>query len=123
MGSYHGTCEIVEAREELDSAEHSKRAYRSYSGLSEGGNGQKHPVLKLGYKDSLEDDINQLFETISLKNSSKGLGHSNQAGTSASPLRKNAMKRPITVGVPHSPVIGNSEPCVSEAGITGAMHF
>lgn len=131
MGSYHGTCEIVEAREELDSAEHSKRAYRSYSGLSEGGNGQKHPVLKLGYKDSLEDDINQLFETISLKNSSKGLGHSNQAGTSASPLKKNAMKRPITVGVPHSPVIGNSEPvslkqalrelCISKASEMAAM--
>ncbi|KAL3585888.1 hypothetical protein D5086_012755 [Populus alba] len=131
MGSYPGTCEIVEAEEELDSVEHSKRAYQSYSGLSEGGDGRKHPVLKLGYKDSLEDDINQLFETISLKNSSKGLGLSSQAGTSASPLRKNAMKRPITVGVPRSPAIGNSEPvslkqalrelCISKASEMAAM--
>lgn len=131
MGSYPGTCEIVEAGEELDSVEHSKRAYQSYSGLSEGGDGRKHPVLKLGYKDSLEDDINQLFETISLKNSSKGLGLSSQAGTSASPLRKNAMKRPITVGVPRSPAIGNSEPvslkqalrelCISKASEMAAM--
>lgn len=131
MGSYPGTCEIVEAGEELDSVEHSKRAYHSYSGLSVGGDGRKHPVLKLGSKDSLEDDINQLFETISLKNSSKGLGLSSQAGTSASPLRKNAMKRPITVGVPRSPAIGNSEPvslkqalrelCISKASEMAAM--
>lgn len=131
MGSYPGTCEIVEAGEELDSVEHSKRAYQSYSGLREGGDGRKHPVLKLGSKDSLEDDINQLFETISLKNSSKGLGLSSQAGTSASPLRKNAMKRPITVGVPRSPAIGNSEPvslkqalrelCISKASEMAAM--
>lgn len=133
MGSYSGTCEIVEAREELDSVKHSKGAYRSHSGLRMGGNDQKHPVLKLGYKDSLEGDINQLFEAISLKNSSKGLGYSSQAGssTSSSPLSKNAMKRPITVGVPHSPGIRNSEPvslkqalrelCISKASEMAAM--
>ncbi|CAK7343400.1 unnamed protein product [Dovyalis caffra] len=131
MGSYSGTCEIVEAREELDSVVYSKRAYQSHSGLTEGGDDRKPPVLKLGYKDSLEDDINQLFEAISLKTSSKGLGQSSQAGTSASPLRKSAMKRPITVGVPHSSVAGSSEPvslkqalrelCISKASEMAAM--
>ncbi|EEF28382.1 serine/threonine-protein kinase D6PKL2 [Ricinus communis] len=131
MGSYSRTCEIVEAREEVISANHSKRVYQSHSGLRVGGNDGEPSVLKLGYRDSLEDDINQLFEAISLKNSSKGLGLSNQASTSSSPLRKNAMKRPITVGVPNSPRIVSSEQvslkqalrdlCISKASEMAAM--
>ncbi|KAJ4851103.1 hypothetical protein Tsubulata_037911 [Turnera subulata] len=128
MGSYTGSCEIVEASEEQRPIGSSRVAYQSHSGSSLGCSDRKPPVLKFGYKDSLEDDINQLFEAISLKNS-KGLGLSSQAGTSASPLRKNAMKRPITVGVPNSP--GNSEPvslkqalrdlCISKASEMAAM--
>ncbi|KDP42713.1 hypothetical protein JCGZ_23653 [Jatropha curcas] len=131
MGSHSRICEIVEAREELDSAKNSKRTYQSHSGLSLGGSDRDPPVLKLGYRDSLEDDINQLFEAISLKNSSKGLSFSSQAGPSSSPLRKNAMKRPITVGVPHSPRIGNADTvslkqalrdlCISKASEMAAM--
>ncbi|PQP97992.1 serine/threonine-protein kinase D6PKL1 [Prunus yedoensis var. nudiflora] len=89
MGSFTGTSEIVEATDELTTD-------------------RKPPVLKLGYKDSLEDDINKLFEAINLKASSKGSDNSKQAGTS--PLNKNALKKPITVGVSRSPGIGNSEP-------------
>ncbi|XP_065855959.1 serine/threonine-protein kinase KIPK2-like [Euphorbia lathyris] len=131
MGSYSRTCEIVEAREELSSANCSKRIYQSNSGLSLGGHDQESSVLKLGYRDSIEEDINQLFEAMSLKNSSKGLGLSGHASTSSSPLRKNAMKRPITVGAPPSPRIGNSETvslkqalrelCISKASEMAAM--
>ncbi|XP_050228333.1 serine/threonine-protein kinase D6PKL1-like [Mercurialis annua] len=133
MGSYSRTCEIVEAREDVNSADHSKRAFQSHSGLRAGGSDREPSVLKLGYRDFLEDDINQLFEAISLKNSSKGLRHSNQASTSSSssPLRKNAMKRPITVGVPQSPRIGGAEQvslkqalrdlCISRASEMAAM--
>lgn len=120
MGSFSGTCEIVEAGEELNMCQHSR-------GTSD--KDRKLPMLKLGYKDSLEDDINHLFEAISLKASTKGLGLSQQAGTS--PLRTSALKRPITVGVPHSPGIGNSEPvtlkqalrelCLSKASEMAAM--
>lgn len=120
MGSFSGTCEIVEAGEELNMGQHSR-------GTSD--KDRKLPMLKLGYKDSLEDDINHLFEAISLKASTKGLGLSQQAGTS--PLRTSALKRPITVGVPHSPGIGNSEPvtlkqalrelCLSKASEMAAM--
>lgn len=102
MGSYSRTCEIVEAREEPSSANCSKRIYQSAS-LGLGVHDPEPPVLKLGYRGSIEEDINHLFEAISLKNSSKGGGLSGQASTSSSPLRKNAMKRPITVGTPHSP--------------------
>ncbi|KAF5747818.1 protein kinase G11A [Tripterygium wilfordii] len=108
MGSSSGTCEIVEAGEEVSPVQHSRGAYQLNSGFRLDGN-QRPPVVKLGYKESLEDDINQLFEAISLKTSSKELGSSNQAGTSTSPLRKNALKKPITMGMAQSPRLGNHE--------------
>lgn len=134
MGSYSGTCEIVEAEEQWKSVQHSRRDYRSHSGLSIGEKDKKPAVVKLGPKDSLVDDINQLFEAISLKSSSKGLisqqsGASTSAGTS--PLRKNALKKPVTAGMLHSPRIGVSEPvslkqalrdlCISKASEMAAM--
>jgi protein-serine/threonine kinase len=120
MGSFSGTCEIVEAGEELNVGQHSRGTYDK---------DRKLPMLKFGYKDSLEDNINHLFEAITLKASTKGLGLSQQAGTS--PLRKSALKRPITVSAPHSPGFGNSEPvtlkqalrelCLSKASEMAAM--
>ncbi|WCJ34348.1 Protein kinase superfamily protein [Euphorbia peplus] len=130
MGSYSRTCEIVEASEEPSSANCSKRIYQSNSRLSLGCH-DPQPSVKVGYRDSIEEDINHLFEAMSLKNSSKGLSHSCQASTSSSPLRKNAMKRPITVGAPPSPRIGNPETvslkqalrdlCLSKASEMAAM--
>ncbi|KAK0585177.1 hypothetical protein LWI29_024288 [Acer saccharum] len=107
MGSFPGTCEIVEAGEEVNSFQHSRRTYRPNSGSSMADKDRKLPMLKLGFKDSLEDDINQLFEAVSLRTSSKSLGLLNEVGTSSSPLRKNALKKPISV--PQSPRIGASE--------------
>ncbi|GLT89944.1 hypothetical protein SLE2022_079020 [Rubroshorea leprosula] len=132
MGSYSGTCEIVEAGEQQwKSIQHSRGDYRSHSGLSVGEKDKKPSVVKLGPKDSLVEDINQLFEAISLKSSSKGLNLSQQEGTSTSLLRKNALKKPIAVGVPQSPRIGSSEPvslkqalrdlCISKASEMAAM--
>ncbi|KAJ0027968.1 hypothetical protein Pint_35920 [Pistacia integerrima] len=129
MGSFPGTCEIVEAGEEVNSIQHSRRTFRPNSGSTVVDNDRKLPVLKLAYKDSLEDDINQLFEAISLRTSSKGSGFSPDVGTSASPLRKNALKKPISV--PQSPRIGTSEPvslkqalrelCITKASEMAAM--
>ncbi|KAM1735397.1 hypothetical protein ACFX12_013873 [Malus domestica] len=107
MASSSGTSEIVEAKDELITGQYSHGIHRTNPGLSRGEKDRKlPPVLKLGYKDSLEDDINKLFEAI--KTSSKGSDRSKQVGTS--PLNRNALKKPITVGVSHSPGIGNSEP-------------
>lgn len=131
MGSYSGSCEIVEAEEQWKSIKHSRRDYRSHSGLSVGEKDKKPAVVKLGPKDYLAEDINQLFEAISLKSSSKGFSRSQQASTSAgtSPMRKNALKKPMTV--PHSPRVGTSEPvslkqalrdlCISKASEMAAM--
>ncbi|XP_038695548.1 serine/threonine-protein kinase KIPK2-like [Tripterygium wilfordii] len=130
MGSSSGTCEIVEAREERNPVQHSRGADQLNSGFRADGN-QRPSLLKLGYKESLEDDINKLFEAISLKTSSKDLGASNQVGTSTSPLRKNALKKPITMGMPQSPKHGNHENlslkqalrelCISKASEMAAM--
>ncbi|XVE61523.1 hypothetical protein DITRI_Ditri06bG0047100 [Diplodiscus trichospermus] len=130
MGSYSGTCEIVEAGEELKPVQRSRGAYRPHSGLGAGDKDRKPHVLKLGYKDSLENDINQLFEAINLKGP-KGLSVSYQGGASSSSLKKNALKKPITVGMPQSPRIGGSEPlslkqalrdlCISKASEMAAM--
>ena len=89
MGSYSGTCEVVEADKELKPVQRSRGAYRSHSGLGVGDKDRKPPVLKVGYKDSLGSDINQLFEAINLKGP-KGLSVSYQGGASSSTLKKNA---------------------------------
>uniref|UniRef100_A0A5B6ZUY8 non-specific serine/threonine protein kinase n=1 Tax=Davidia involucrata TaxID=16924 RepID=A0A5B6ZUY8_DAVIN len=127
MGSFPGSCEIVESKEELNSVQHSKGIHQSGAHDKE----WKPPLLKLGSDNSLEDEINKLFEAVSLKTSSKGLGFSDQAETG--PSRKNAMKKPIRVGVSHSPGIGFSEPvslkqalrglCISQASEMAAMKW
>ncbi|XP_027350259.1 serine/threonine-protein kinase D6PKL1 [Abrus precatorius] len=106
MGSYSGTCEIVEAREELNTRK-APGIYQSNSECSTSEKNQKLSMLKLGYKNDLDDDINKLFESISLKSSSRDLGLL-QDGTS--PKLKNALKKPMTMGVSRSPRVGAAEP-------------
>ncbi|XP_022977384.1 serine/threonine-protein kinase D6PKL1-like [Cucurbita maxima] len=120
-----GTCEIVEAREEIKPVQSKVGSHHS-DFLS--NKDRKLSALKIGFKGSLEDDINQIFESISIKNASKSLGHS-QVEVNA--LRKSTLKKPITVGIPRSPGIGTSdsgslkqalrELCVSKASEMAAM--
>ncbi|KAI6697881.1 hypothetical protein NL676_018000 [Syzygium grande] len=107
----------------------SVRHSRGTSGFSLDDRDGKLAVLRLGSRDSLEDDINQLFESFNLRSSSRCMSPANQLGSS--PLRKNALKKPITVGVPRSPGFGHSEPvsikqalrdvCLSKASEMAAM--
>ena len=121
MGSFSGTCEITEAKDEMNSVQNSKGFYQTAAH----SRGRKPPLLKLGYDNSLEADINKLFEAISIKSSSKSLDLSDI------PSRKNALKKPVGVGVPRSPGIGFSESvslkqalrrqCISQASELAAM--
>lgn len=125
MGSLSRTCEISEVMDEPTSVRHS----RGTPGFSLDDKDGKLAVLRLGSRDSLEDDINQLFESFNLKSSSRCMSPANQLGSS--PLRKSASKKPITVGVPRSPGLGHSEPvsikqalrdvCLSKASEMAAM--
>ncbi|KAK4789220.1 hypothetical protein SAY86_020539 [Trapa natans] len=125
MGSLSTTCEISEVIDDLGHIEHSEKT----SGLSVSHREGKLPVLRLGLKDSLEDDINQLFESFNLKNSSRISSPAHQID--GSPFRKNSLKKPIAMGVPHSPRIGGSESmtlkqalrdlCLSKASEVAAM--
>ncbi|ESW17231.1 hypothetical protein PHAVU_007G222100 [Phaseolus vulgaris] len=127
MGSFSGTCEIVEARDDLNT-EKAAGIYQSNSGYSLDEKNRKHPVLKLGYKDNPDDDINKLFESITLKSSPRVSGLL-QDGTS--PKMKSSLKKPITVGASRSPRVGYSEPltlkqalrdlCISKASEMAAM--
>ncbi|KHN18748.1 Serine/threonine-protein kinase KIPK [Glycine soja] len=127
MGSFSGTCEIVEARGELNTRK-APGVYQSSSECSTSEKNHKLSVLKLGYKDDLDDDINKLFESIALKSSSRDLSLF-QDGTS--PRLKSALKKPITTGVPRSPRVGTSESvnlkqalrdlCISKASEMAAM--
>ncbi|TKY53062.1 Serine/threonine-protein kinase KIPK [Spatholobus suberectus] len=127
MGSFSGTCEIVEAREDQNT-EKDAGIYQSNSGYSMAEKNQKHPVLKPGFKDNLDDDINKLFESITLKSSSRDFNFL-QDGSSSK--MKSALKKPITAGVPRSPRVGPSEPvtlkqalrdlCISKASEMAAM--
>ncbi|XP_058771224.1 serine/threonine-protein kinase KIPK2-like [Vicia villosa] len=106
MGSFSGTCEIVEAREELNTVKDSG-IYQSSSGYSKAEKNQKLPALKMGYKYNLDDDINKLFESITLKSSSRDLSY---LPDGTSPRMKSALKKPMIVGIPRSPRVGTSEP-------------
>ncbi|KAF8395364.1 hypothetical protein HHK36_019310 [Tetracentron sinense] len=99
MGSISGTCEIVESNEELDSFYSSKGTNHSSSISRMDDKVGRHLMLKTGHNYSVEDDLNRLFEAIDLK--------SHQVGKS--PLRKNASKKPIRVGVSQASGIGISE--------------
>lgn len=106
MGSFSGTCEIVEAREELNTLKESG-VYQSSSGYSMAEKNLKLPAVKLGYKYNLDDDINKLFESINLKSSSRDLSY---LPDGTSPRMKSALKKPMIVGIPRSPRVGTSEP-------------
>ncbi|XP_057438152.1 serine/threonine-protein kinase D6PKL1-like [Lotus japonicus] len=123
MGSFSGTCEIVETRKERSPG----KAVGIYPSDSQFNKSDRN-LLKLVYKDNLDDDINKLFESIALKSSSRDLGLF-QDGTS--PKMKNASKKPIIMGVSRSPKAGTSEPvnlkqalrdhCISKASEMAAM--
>ncbi|CAK9159573.1 unnamed protein product [Ilex paraguariensis] len=125
MGSFPGNCEIVESKEERSSVEQSEGIHQLRAHDKE----RRPPVPKKGSSSSLEDDINKLFEAISLKSSSKGLSPSDQFGTGS--LKKNTLKQPMRVGVSASSGIGFSEPvslkqalrglCISQAAEMAAM--
>ncbi|XAR64651.1 Non-specific serine/threonine protein kinase [Bertholletia excelsa] len=125
MGSFSGTCEITEDRDELNSFQNSKGIHPAV------GNDKGHPppLLKLRSDSSLEDDINKLFEAINIRSSSRSSHFSDKEGTG--PSRRNALKKPVGVGVPRSPGIGFSEPvslkqalrglCISQASEMAAV--
>ncbi|MCI31641.1 serine/threonine-protein kinase KIPK-like, partial [Trifolium medium] len=92
MGSFSGTCEIVEAREDLNTAKDAG-IYQSSSGYSVSEKNQKLPALKLGFKDNLDNDINKLFESITLKSSSRDLSF---LPDGTSPNMRSALKKPMT---------------------------
>ncbi|KAJ8532739.1 hypothetical protein K7X08_015628 [Anisodus acutangulus] len=119
MGSYSGSCEIIEAKDELELFQRSERSHQ----LRESGRKQKPPLVRKGPNKFLEDDINHLFESINLR-SSKSLDLSDH-------VRRDASKRPMRGGGSHSPGIGFSEPvslkqalrglCISQAAEMAAM--
>lgn len=106
MGTSNGSCEIIEVKEEMTLKEQSRG--RRYGQMSINEQNKKLPELKLKSKEFLEDDINQLFESLSVKTSAKSLEPIHRAGKA--PMFKNNLKKPITVGMPNSPAMGNTEP-------------
>lgn len=119
MGSYTGSCEIIEAKDELVFFQRSER----FGQVRESGRNQKPPLVRKGPNKFLEDDINHLFKSIDLR-SSKSLDLSDH-------VRRDASKRPMRGGGSHSPGIGFSEPvslkqalrglCISQAAEMAAM--
>ncbi|CAH2074286.1 unnamed protein product [Thlaspi arvense] len=136
MGSFAGKCEIEEEKEDRQNSNvYSARSTTiPHSGSSlVDDKDLERPVLKLGYRGSLEDDINQLFESISIRTS--GMIPSYQVGASSSsrnntPLQRNALKSPANLAGPRSPSKRNAEPatlkqalrdlCVTKASETAA---
>ncbi|CAA7060880.1 unnamed protein product [Microthlaspi erraticum] len=110
MGSLAGACEIVEEKDVVRLAKHSSRYCKPALGTSKD---MERPALNQG---SMEYDIDQLFQSITIKPSPRGvLGssfHHRQMSSSAGPSRTTspsnnaAMKKPFPMG---SPRVGPSD--------------
>uniref|UniRef100_A0A1J3GZ73 non-specific serine/threonine protein kinase n=1 Tax=Noccaea caerulescens TaxID=107243 RepID=A0A1J3GZ73_NOCCA len=115
MGSFAGSCEIVEEKDEVRSTKHSGRYGKSVLGSS--SNDLERKQQQREYHGSLEYDIDKLFQSIPVKPSSARLMsssfHNHETSASAGPSRTTspsnriAMKKP---GTPQSPrVFGLSD--------------
>lgn len=116
MGSFEGSCEIVEEKDVVRLPKHSSRHCKPALGPSK--DMERPPPLKQG---TMEYDIDQLFQSITIKPSpGRGMGSSSfhhletsaSAGTSrsTSPSKKSAMKKPFPMGgTPRSPRVGPSD--------------
>ncbi|CAH2064278.1 unnamed protein product [Thlaspi arvense] len=112
MGSFAGSCEIVEEKDEATLAKHSGRYGKSVLGSSSKDLERKQRE----YHGSLEYDIDKLFQSISVKPSTRLMSssfHNHETSASAgpsrttSPSKRVAMKKP---GTPQSPrVFGLSD--------------
>ncbi|KAL9301851.1 putative serine/threonine-protein kinase KIPK2 AGC-RSK-2 family [Arabidopsis thaliana] len=117
MESFAGSCEIVEEKDAVRLVKHSSRYCMSPLGSSK--DMEQRPALKSGYQGSMEYDIDQLFQSITIKPSPRRvmgssfhhLETSASAGTSrsTSPSNKGAMKKPFPMGTPRSPRVGPSD--------------
>ncbi|XP_077235850.1 serine/threonine-protein kinase KIPK2-like [Tasmannia lanceolata] len=96
MGSFSGTSEIIESKDEMDLVHHSNGLNPlRFKPRADGSTG-KH-LLPMSERYSVEEELNQLIEAIDLRTSSRGLGTSHQSGVGS--LQKNTQKRPIRVGI------------------------
>lgn len=127
LTSFPGSHEIVEIEEELNPDEHYRNNNDMKAELKREEKDRRSIASNTGQINSLEDDLNQLFEMFNRRASSHGLTHSNQAGTS----RKNSSKKPIKSGGSYSPGPGISDRvnlkqalrglCLSQASEMAAM--
>lgn len=111
MSTFPGTCEIEEFKE--------GSGFESKMDEQAGRN----RMLKPGKRYSIEDDINELFKTIDVNASVRGLGRD--------ALRKNSMKKPMRFGSSQASGIGITESvslkqalrglCISQASEMAAM--
>ncbi|KAJ9559090.1 hypothetical protein OSB04_013704 [Centaurea solstitialis] len=121
MGSFYGTHEIVELRDEPKLSDYSKPYHQARANDKE-----KRPE---GCSRYLEDDINKLFEAINVRSSFNGSSFSDETG-GATP-RKNPSKKPMRMSTSSTSGIGYSEPvslkqalrglCISQASEMAAM--
>ncbi|KVH99904.1 serine/threonine-protein kinase D6PK-like [Cynara cardunculus var. scolymus] len=121
MGSFYGTHEIVELRDEPKLSDYSKPYLQARVNDKE-----KRPQ---GCSRYLEDDINKLFEAINVRSSFNGSSFSDETG-GATP-RKNPSKKPMRMSTSSTSGIGYSEPvslkqalrglCISQASEMAAI--
>ncbi|VVB05521.1 unnamed protein product [Arabis nemorensis] len=116
MGSFAGSCEIVEEKDEIRLTKHSGRYGKSVLGSSSKGFEQKQRE----YHGSLEYDIDKLFQSIPVKPSTRLMGssfHNLETSASAGPSRTTSPSKRIAMmkkpGTPQSPRVGGLSDSVS----------
>ncbi|XP_075510028.1 serine/threonine-protein kinase D6PKL2-like [Primulina tabacum] len=107
MDSFRGNCEIVKAKDE-PSTTLQPRTFHHVSRTWD--REQKPPLMNKGYKKSLEDDIEKLFEAVNIR-ASKSLDLSG--------IQINSSKMPMRFSSSHSPGFGFSEPVTLKQALRG----
>ncbi|XP_042499895.1 serine/threonine-protein kinase D6PKL1-like isoform X2 [Macadamia integrifolia] len=117
MAPLPGTCEIVELKKELDSVQCSKGVNSQSAESRMDDKARKHPILKYGSNYSIDNDLNQIFQAIDLRTSTRALGQLHQKDTGR--FQKNALKKPVRVAASQGSGIGISESVTLKQALRG----
>ncbi|XP_043713396.1 serine/threonine-protein kinase D6PKL1-like isoform X2 [Telopea speciosissima] len=112
MAPLRGTCEIVE-----DSVQCSKGTNTQTAESRMDDKAGKHPILKYGSNYSIENDLNEIFQAIDLRTSTRALGQLHQRDTGR--FQKNALKKQVRDGPSQGSGIGISESVTLKQALRG----
>lgn len=125
MGTFSGTCEIIELTEELDFSHDLEEANPLSCGLKMSNRDSTFSIGTMAYKCTLDDDINYLFEAIDRKSSARGarLSYKMNAKSPSTKRLSSSVSQASGIGISDSVTLKQALRgfCISHASEIAAM--